>query len=72
MGTWALGKLCTQATQGTRKAPGHSDTKGTWALGHLGTCGGTQALGHSKHFGTRALEALEHSKSAWALGHLGT
>ena len=44
-------------------------------MGHLGT---RKGLGHSRHLGTRALEALGHSKGTWALRysrhsrHLGT
>ena len=30
----------------------------------------TWALGHSRHLGTRSLEALRYSKGTWALMHL--
>ena len=40
-----------------RTLQGHSDTQGTWRLGHSSTLG-TRAL--DVHLGTRALKALEN------------
>ena len=72
MGTWALGKLGTQVTQGTRKALGHSDTKGTWALGHLWWHSGTRALGRLGTLNTSALGHWRHSITQKVFGHLDT